>query len=200
MHFSYKNISIPKDGSSLLWVISYNLEDNAFVKFSEKERLIFVICLRIILHIPYSWFDNSIFDNDLKQLLNNIDFSKNLCGEGDIIYTKLYFLKVKQIFELHIPFEFIGVYSIKNDKEKDIEVIPLSDILLKESQSKKIYEIELNEIRSIEDYQNDLLICKTSIEKLKLLLSIDDEKNNVFVNRQIQIFDDEISKIKHKLK
>jgi hypothetical protein len=135
-NFSYADEPIPHDVNSLLWVMVRHFENNSFIKLTEKERILFVICLRVLFHIPYSWFTKQITMDEINLIGESIDFSRNMHGEGDIIYTKLYYLQIQKVFKLQIRFSYPIINSSsktysthKHIQEEEHSIVSLREIL-----------------------------------------------------------------------
>jgi hypothetical protein len=210
-NFSYVNVPIPHDGNSLLWVMVRHFENISFVKLTEKERLLFVICLRVLFHIPYSWFTEQITKVQINLINKSIDFSRNMCGEGDIIYTKMYYLQIQQVFTLHIPFSYTNSSSSYTDstpepiQEEEHYVVSLREILSqKESKkrilSKKSVDIEMTDICSKEELHSNLEKCKETIKRLQGMINNSDDNFIIeFTRLQISHFEEEILRLSFKL-
>lgn len=212
-NFSYLNNQIPHDGSSLIWVMVRHFEDNSNVRLTDKERLLFVICLRVLFHIPYSWFTKEITKDEIDFIGKSIDFSRNMCGEGDIIYTMLYYIKIQHLFELRIQFSYPQNYSsLENDstpkqiqEDEQHSVFSIREILNEKelknlTNSKNSVNIEMLDMCSEEELRSNLEKCKKTIERLQEVIdSSNEESVNEFTRIQISNFEEEISRISLKL-
>ena len=78
-----------------------------------------------------------------------------MCGEGDIIYTKMYYLQIQQEFKLYIPFSYP---KINSSSETD-------------SSQKPIQEDEQHSVFSIRESLSENELKKlTSSKKNQLIL------------------------------
>jgi hypothetical protein len=204
-NFSYADEPIPHDGNSLLWVMVRHFEDNSFVKLTGKERILFVICLRVLFHIPYSWFTKQITMDEINLIGESIDFSRNMHGEGDIIYTKLYYLQIQKVFKLQIPFSYPMINSSSETdstqepiQEEEHSIVSLREILSENelTRSKKLVDIEMKVICSKEELRSNLEKCKETIKRLQdMIINSYDNFIIEFTRHQISNFEEEISKI-----